>query len=162
MADRLRHSGTRVVVFLSLVAAMLLMVMPLPQWAVMWKPLWPVMVLMYWCMALPDRIGYTVALIVGLCLDTHQGTLLGQNVLSLTILVFIINHIYRYLRLIPFVQQSLIVFALCVQYLLVNFVVSVMHGIPPDYWDYWLPAVTSMFMWPWLFILLRDLRRGWA
>jgi rod shape-determining protein MreD len=32
-------------------------------------------------------------------------------------------------------------------------------GQPPGSWLYWLPSITSMLLWPWVFLILRDLRR---
>ena len=29
-------------------------------------------------------------------------------------------------------------------------------------WYYWLPTLTSMLIWPWLFIVMRDLRRKYG
>ena len=32
-------------------------------------------------------------------------------------------------------------------------------GRPPGTWLYWLPSFTSMLLWPWVFLILRDIRR---
>ena len=45
------------VVALSFVAAFMLTAIPLPEWALPWRPAWIAMVLVYWCMALPQRVG---------------------------------------------------------------------------------------------------------
>ena len=45
------------VIALSFLAAFMLTAMPLPEWALPWRPAWIAMVLVYWCMALPERVG---------------------------------------------------------------------------------------------------------
>jgi rod shape-determining protein MreD len=48
------------IIALSLVIALMLTALPLPEWAVNWRPAWVAMVLIYWCMALPERVGIGV------------------------------------------------------------------------------------------------------
>ena len=52
-----RRHGTGVIV-LTFVIALLLTVIPLPDWARYLRPDWVGLVLIYWCMALPDRVGW--------------------------------------------------------------------------------------------------------
>jgi len=44
-------------------------------------------------------------------------------------------------------------------YLLISLWVRGITGVPPQSWTFWMPAFTSMLLWPWLFIILRDIRR---
>ncbi|MDD9818646.1 MAG: rod shape-determining protein MreD [Gammaproteobacteria bacterium] len=143
----------------SFVVALLLTALPLPAWALDWRPLWVPMVLIYWCMAAPDRVGLAAAFLLGLLLDVYEGVALGQNPLGLCVIVYCIGSLYRQLRHFPLVQQSLVVLALLFLYLFIGLVVRVVIAVPPEDWSYWLPAITSMVLWPWLFLVLRDLRR---
>ncbi|MBI2994166.1 MAG: rod shape-determining protein MreD [Gammaproteobacteria bacterium] len=153
-----RHNGGWVIA-MSFVIAFMLTAMPLPEWAVNWRPAWVAMVLIYWCMALPQRIGIGVAWLLGLVLDVQQGTLLGQNALGLALLAFITIQTYQRVRVFPLKQQAIVV---CVCLLLAQFInlwIRGIMGVPPQHWTFWTPAFTSMLLWPWLFIILRDLRR---
>ena len=153
-----RHQGGWIIV-LSFVIAMMLMTMPLPAWAINWRPSWVAIVLIYWCMALPDRVGIGIGWVLGLLLDVQQGTVLGQNALGLAVIAYLCLKSYQRMRVFPLVQQAMLV---CIYLLLYEFIslwIRSMMGAPPNDWTYWMPAVTSMLLWPWLFIVLRDIRR---
>ena len=49
------------VIILSFLLALMLTAIPLPIWAQAWRPAWVAMVLIYWCVALPERIGVLYA-----------------------------------------------------------------------------------------------------
>jgi len=153
-----RHQGGWIIV-LSFVIAMMLMTMPLPAWAINWRPSWVAIVLIYWCMALPDRVGIGIGWGLGLLLDVQQGTVLGQNALGLAIIAYLCLKSFQRMRVFPLVQQAMLV---CIYLLLYEFIslwIRSMMGVPPNDWTYWMPAFTSMLLWPWLFIVRRDIRR---
>lgn len=147
------------VIFASLVAAFVLTALPLPVWGNNWRPAWVALVLIYWCMALPGRIGIGIAWFLGLLLDVQQGALLGQNALGLALIAYFVIQIHRRFRLFPPVQQSCLIGLIIMFYLLIASWVNGIMGIPPQSWTYWMPAITSSILWPWLFVILRDIRR---
>jgi len=157
MRQEQHHAGG--VIVLSFIVAFMLTAMPLPDWAISWRPAWVAMVLVYWCMALPDRVGIAIAWMLGLLLDVQQGTVLGQNALGLALVAYITLKSYQRVRVFPLPQQALVV---CGYLLLLQFIslwIRGMMGVPPEHWTFWMPAFSSMLLWPWLFVILRDLRR---
>lgn len=152
------HHGGFIIV-LSFLAALLLTAMPLPDWASNWRPAWVAMVLFYWCMALPNRIGIGVGWTMGLLLDVMQGTLLGQNALGLAIIAYFVIKSHQRIRMFPLIQQAFFISFMVLIYLLLSLWVRGIMGIPPESWTYWMPALTSMILWPWFFVILRDIRR---
>lgn len=153
-----KHHGSSIIV-ISFIVAIMLTAMPLPEWAINWRPAWVAMVLIYWCMALPHRVGIGVGWFLGILLDVLQGTLLGQNAIGLTILAFLTLKSHQRVRMYPLVQQALVICLFVLVYQLLSLWVRGIMGVPPRSWTYWMPAFTSMVLWPWLFIILRDLRR---
>ncbi|MBI1731401.1 MAG: rod shape-determining protein MreD [Gammaproteobacteria bacterium] len=151
------HAGW--VILASFIAAFLLTAMPLPPWALAWRPIWVAMVLMYWCMALPGRIGIGVGWLVGLFLDVQQGTVLGQHALGLALIAYITLRYHQRVRVLSLTQQALVVCGVLLLFEFITLWIRGMMGIPPRHWTFWMPALTSMLLWPWLFIILRDLRR---
>ncbi|MCI0590898.1 MAG: rod shape-determining protein MreD [Gammaproteobacteria bacterium] len=147
------------VILLSFVVAFMLDVMPLPEWAVDARPAWIALVLIYWCMALPERVGIGIAWVLGLLLDVLEGTLLGQHALGLVVIAYITLQTHRRVRVFPLLQQAVLVGLLLLLYLLLALWVMGIVGRAIGQWSYWLPALTSMVLWPWIFIVLRDLRR---
>lgn len=153
-----RHHGGGVII-ISFIVALMLTAMPLPDWAISWRPAWVAMVLIYWCMALPQRVGIGVGWSMGILLDVLQGTLFGQNALGLALLAYFTLKFHQRVRMFPLTQQALLVCLLVVIYQLLSLWVRGIMGIPPQSWTYWMPAFSSMILWPWLFIILRDIRR---
>jgi rod shape-determining protein MreD len=154
----LRHDGTWII-FLSFIFSFMLTIMPLPIWADAWRPDWVAMVLVYWCIAIPQRVGITTGWTVGIIHDVLNNTILGQHALSLCVIAYISSRLYLRLRLFPRIQQAISIFGLVI----INQLLSAwIYSIFTDFHISWLiilPAVTSMILWPWLFIILRDMRR---
>ena len=59
MADQEAHGYG--VILLTFVAAYVLAVLPLPHWLQWGRPEWVALVLIYWCIALPHRVGMVPA-----------------------------------------------------------------------------------------------------
>lgn len=154
----LRHNAGWVIVA-SFVVALMLTMMPLPEWARFIRPQWVTMVLIYWCMALPGRVSVGWGWVMGLLLDVAHGSVLGQHALSLTLIAYVVTLLYQRLRLFPLSQQAIIVALLIFMQLLVTLWIKGATGAAPDSWSYWLTALTSAVLWPWSFMVLRDLRR---
>lgn len=154
----LRHQGTWVIL-VSLIVAFMLTLLPLPEWAELYRPEWVAMVLIYWAMAIPDRVGVGVAWVTGLFLDVARGALLGQYALALAVVAYLTQRLYRRIRVYPLWQQALVVLILvALEQMLVLWVKGIV-GQAPQTWGYWWPSLVSMALWPWLFLVLRDVRR---
>lgn len=153
-----QHNGGAIIIF-SFIVAYMLTAMPLPEWALNWRPAWVTVVLIYWCLAIPNRVGIGIAWVLGLLLDVQQGTVFGQNAIALTIIAFIIIKTHQRVRVYPLVQQAMLVCVLLLLAQLFTLWIRAMMGFQPQHWTYWAPAFTSMVIWPWLFIILRDVRR---
>lgn len=154
------HGGW--IIIASFIIALMLTMMPLPDWAELFRPEWVTLVLIYWCMALPERIGVGIAWIVGLFLDVLHGAVIGQYAMALVVVALLTLKFHQRIRLYPIWQQALLVMIfVLLQQLLVLWVKGII-GQSPGTWLYWLPSLTSMLFWPWIFLLLRDLRRHFS
>lgn len=141
---------------LSLLVAMLLTVLPLPAWAVWARPQWTFMVLLFWVMTMPERIGVGLAFVIGLLMDLLTGTVLGQHALSYTIVIYLLMKFHPQLHLFPLWQQLLIVLTLVMLNLALQYCVFAAMGITPAVSTYWWSAVSSTLLWPWVSIFLRE------
>lgn len=142
----------------SIVLALLLGLVPMPGWAAWFKPYWLALVLCFWLLEAPDRTGLGTAFLLGLAGDLLFGTLLGEQAMRLTILAFIVLRFRARLRFFTLAQQALAVFALLLNDRAVVLMVRGFsgEGLPP--WTFWLSPISAMLLWPWLFLLLDDLR----
>ncbi len=147
------------IIALSFIAALALTVAPMPDWLAPLRPEWVLLVLIYWCMALPERIGVGIAWLTGLLLDVLRSGLLGQHALSLAIVAYITLQLYQRLRIFPLWQQAFSVFILVLLHLMLQLWIKGISGQHTDAWTALLPAFTSTLLWPFVFLLLRGLRR---
>ncbi|ACL71609.1 rod shape-determining protein MreD [Thioalkalivibrio sulfidiphilus] len=147
---------------LTFIVALALTVVPLPDWAAPWRPQWLAMTLIYWSMALPRRIGVGLGWFLGLLLDAATGALLGQHALGFALIAYLSIRMHQRVRVFPLWQQALTVGGLLALHLLLVLWILGMTGRAPGTWLYWAPLVSSMILWPWLFVLLRDVRRRWC
>jgi rod shape-determining protein MreD len=135
------------------------MIMPLPESVQIYRPHWVAIILIYWSMAMPKRVGLWTAFIAGILVDVSQGALLGQNAMGLVIIIFINQNFYQRIRVLAPVQQTLYVFLL----LFINQIITVwvegFLGRPTPLFAFLGAPVIGMLFWPWVFIILRDFRR---
>ncbi|MCG8428625.1 MAG: rod shape-determining protein MreD [Chromatiales bacterium] len=155
----LAPSRGSLVIFITFVVALLLTVIPLPDWAQMFRPQWYTLVLIYWTLALPERIGVGTGWLLGIALDVLTGTLLGQHALSLALIAFVTYQMHQRIRLFPLWQQSLTVLVLLLIERMISMWVMGVASQPPASLLYWAAPLVGMFLWPWVYIILRDLRR---
>ncbi|ROR34689.1 rod shape-determining protein MreD [Inmirania thermothiophila] len=149
----------RWVIAATLLAALVLAVLPLPEAFAPWRPRWAALILIYWCMALPHRVGVGTAWATGLFEDVLTGTLLGQHALTLAVLAYLVIKLHQRLRLFPLRQQMLAVLVLLLLGQLLDLWIRGFTGRSPETWAYWGASLTGTLLWPWVFTLLRTLRR---
>jgi len=155
------QANARWIIILSFLLAYLLAIVPFPEWALHYRPQWLAIVLIYWCMALPYRVGIGTAWCTGLFMDILEGSTLGLNALSLAIVAYIALSLHQRLRMFSALQQSALVLALVgLHMLLVYWIKVATEQTDPGSLLFLLGAVSSAFIWPWMFVFLRHLRRA--
>jgi rod shape-determining protein MreD len=144
----------------TLVLALLFTLLPLPNWAEALRPAWVELVLIYWAMSMPASVGLFTGFIFGLIVDIALGSLLGQHALGLSLVTYIVLKNHQKLRVYPLIQQGVIImFILMIELVLYLWIYGISNQAPGNTFVYFIPAVTSMILWPWLSILMRDIRR---
>ena len=139
--------------------AIILAIMPFPTWAEPFRPDWVALVLIYWCLAVPERVSVGSGWLLGFLQDVLYGSLLGSNALGKTLIAFLAVRLHLQVRMFPRWQQAVSVLALLsVNQLLVLWIHGAI-GQAPETFNYWTPSIVGALLWPWLFVILRDLRR---
>jgi rod shape-determining protein MreD len=139
--------------------ALVLTLLPMPEWTVWLRPAWVMMVLIYWSMTSPQYVNVGTAWTVGIILDVLNGTLLGEHALALVIVTYFVVRMHSQLRVYPIPQQAIWVFLFVLLYQFVLFCVQGFLGELPKTWLYWSSSATSMLLWPWVYTIMRDYRR---
>ena len=153
-----RSSGSWVII-LTFIGALILSALPMVESLQWWRPEWGILVLFYWIVALPQRVGMGVGWLLGILLDVLEGGLLGLNALALTIAAYFVLLFYQRLRMYNWFQQSLFVFILVAMNQVLSLWMKGILGVSAQSLMFLMPALVSAMIWPWIFILLRGIRR---
>ena len=156
MAKSRRNHGW--VIWLTFAIGLLLSVSPMPQFLEVFRPMWLALLLAFWTLNLPHKVGMTTAFVLGLAEDVLYGTLLGQNALVLTLITFLVLTLQQRLRMFPMWQQSLVILVIFGLAQLIQLWLSALTGNRlPTLALIW-SAVISALLWPWISFALRGLR----
>ena len=134
-----------------------------------WKPTFVLLTLIYWNMALPDRIGIMAALLFGIFVDLIEGSLLGLHGILFVLITYVCQRFFYQFRVSPLWQQSFILFFLFFLYKQV-FALDFMNtnqeltnlSDSSFFMNSFLFSLLSAFIWPPLFLMLRYYRRRWV
>lgn len=149
------------VIFLSFFIAYLLAIVPFPDWAMNYRPEWVPMVLIYWVMALPYRVGIGSAWVAGITLDVLEGSVLGLNALGLVIIAYVTLSLHLRLRMFSSLQQAGLLLALLGINLVLSHWLQIITGqTVASGLMFLMAALTSAIIWPSLFQLMRHIRRS--
>ncbi len=145
---------------LNLVVACMFMQVPLPDFIAQARPDFITLTLMYWWLAHPEKVGVITGLVMGLVLDVMYGSLLGEHALGCVFIGWVFVKKYQSIRVLPLVQQAIIVgLLLLIKQFLAYWLDSGRGYHTGAVLMYFSPVLIGALLWPWLFIIMRDLRR---
>ena len=92
----LAHNG--IIILFSLLLVLIASIIPLPLNIDIFRPDWVLIVLIYWAIALPNRVNVVTAWLMGFLLDVLLGTVLGVHAAAMAISVYIAADNYQKIR----------------------------------------------------------------
>ncbi|WP_240500228.1 rod shape-determining protein MreD [Halioglobus japonicus] len=125
----------------------------------MGRPEWVAVVLIYWVIALPHRVGMVTGLLLGVMLDILEGAVLGQNAFALAVVAALSMTLYQRLRVFSLGQQAGVVFVLVGINQMICQWVQNLQGAGATTLLFLLPAFSSALLWPFVLHILRGARR---
>jgi rod shape-determining protein MreD len=134
--------------FLTVLVALILTVLPLPHWLDVVRPAFLVLTVLYWSVNAPRTGGIALGFFAGLMLDVFQGPVLGEHALALALVTYIAVREHQRIRSKPAIQQALIVFAALLVYEVVLFMIDGWTGHPVTSPLRWVHAFTGALIWP--------------
>ena len=136
----------------SLIVALLVDMLPLGRGA--WMPDVLALVIVFWSVHQPARIGIGAAFVFGIFMDVHQSAMLGQHALSYTMLGFLAIMAHRRLLWYPVLSQAVQVLPLFALSHLVELVIRMIGGGVFPGWTLLIAPVVEAALWPLVSVLL--------
>ncbi len=122
-------------------------------------PDWIALVVIYWALMTPDKIGPSVAFVLGTLLEVLFVRNFGVMGFGLASLAFLVNRGHQQLKVLSLWQQTMVIGALIGAYKLVTgWLFGMITGFVITN-EYFYSLIGSMLVWPFLYILLQEQRR---
>lgn len=140
-------------VFVSFLFAAVLELIVLPDSFQSYRPEWVSLILIYWLLRYPEKVGLVNAVILGLVMDVMSGATLGTYVLGYSVSTYLVLSMHKRLKMFPVPQQSAVIFFLVgIQLMIVYLLSMVLQGYDSGLSYLW-QAFTSAIAWPLVLIL---------
>lgn len=151
-ADQLLLPVNPFFIGLSLLVALAINLLPAGRHAA--QPDLLAVVLVFWNVHQPRRVGVGLAFLFGLLMDVHEGALLGQHALAYTLLSYAAIAIHRRLTWFGLAEQALHILPVFFAAHLVSLVVRMLAGGMFPGWWLLLAPVFEALLWPVATLLL--------
>lgn len=140
-------------VVLTLFVALLLNLVPVSGTSLV--PDWVALVLAFWCVREPLRVGTITAFVLGLVMDVAYGSLMGQHALAYVLLAYAAATLSRRILWFPLWQQALHIFPMLLLMQVLMVLVRLVAGDEFPGWNYFLASAVATLLWyPLTFLLL--------
>ena len=140
-------------IVLSLFLALLLNLLPTAYWPGV--PDWIALVLCFWSIREPRRVGMGWAFFLGLAMDVADGALLGQHCFAYVLLAYAAAALSRRILWFPLAQQALQVLQLLIGTQLLQMLMRMLAGGDFPGWGYLIGPFFATLLWiPGTFVLL--------
>jgi len=126
----------------------------LPLGRAAWTPDLLILVLVFWSVHQPLRVGIGAAFVFGLAMDVHQAALLGQHALAYTALSFFAITIHRRLLWFTVPSQAIQVLPLFAAAHAIELAIRMLAGGVYPGWPVLLPPLIEGLLWPVVSVLL--------
>ena len=147
-ADEILLPAKPAYVGLTFFAAFMLNMLPLTGWVLMVRPDFVAVILLYWAVQHPRKVGFTPIFILGLVMDVTDGSLLGQHALAYCMLMAAGVSWHRRVSLFGIQGQMLHVLGMLLVAQLIVLGVQLAAGNAFPGWWYFLPSLSGSLIWP--------------
>ena len=132
-------------IVLSLFAALLLNFLPTSAW--LWMPDWVALIVVFWSIREPRRVGMGTGFVLGLAMDVADGSLMGQHALAYVLVAYAASALSRRILWFPVAQQAIHVLPLLLVAQFVQLAVRLMPGVEFPGWTYFLGPFVATLLW---------------
>jgi len=141
-------------IIISLLIALLFSINPLPDSIESFRPLFALLVCLYWTIYHNRYFGLLHVFIVGILLDVLYGNVLGQNAFCLVIAIALSLFYQRAFRLAPIFQQILFIALFAATYQFLHIWIDSILDLPVEISKKIIVIIISALLWPAIVILI--------
>ncbi len=142
-------------VLLTLLLGLIGNLLPMSGVALMLKPDFLALVILYWCIQEPRLIGVGIAWCVGLVMDVADATVFGQHALAYAVLAYAAEYFRRRVLRFPLWQQAAQVAVLLLLCAGLVLLVRVVGAAPMPRWTYVVGPLVGALLWPVVTVVLQ-------
>lgn len=156
--SRPTHRDPLIAIIVSVIMASALMVYPLSYELSGWRPLFMLMITLFWVLCQPTWCGVWFAFGTGLFVDLLVDAPLGMNALSFVLIGFLARFLTRERRILTFSNLWIISSIAVVAHLFLIWMAQVMSGVHFSFARHWQPLLSSILVWPIIYYVLKKWR----
>ena len=139
----------------TLVVALVLNLLALPEVLELLRPDFIALTLIYWVVYHPRRVGFLPAWLLGLAMDVADGSLFGQHALAYAVMMYLAILFHRRIVMFGMRHQVLHVLVILGVAQGVVLLVRIIAGAAFPGLLYFAPSILGALLWPALFSLIR-------
>ncbi|HKX54172.1 MAG TPA: rod shape-determining protein MreD [Nitrosospira sp.] len=149
-------------IMLSLIIALLLNLVPLTGAARTLQPDFVALVMLYWFINEPQRVGISMAFWMGLFMDLGNASTFGQHALGYSVMAFMALVFHHRVGIFDGYKQSPQIGLVLLSGQIVILLAGLFAGSPFPGWNFFLGSIVGMLLWPLLSAILRVPQKPWS
>lgn len=153
----MRSEASSWLIWISFIPAIVLAIVPVPQFFEYARPTWPLLLVVFWMLTAPAQVGLITAWSTGLFMDIMTGTILGQQAFAMLLSAFLVSCLYKRMYRATVLEQCLLVMYVVTVFQLTYLWVGMISEEIYFSFSYLIPIGTSIVVWPIIFFVLDKL-----
>jgi len=135
--------------------ALLLNLLPLQGIVLTLRPDFVALVLLYWSINQPQRVGMSAAFGMGLLMDVGNSSMLGQHALAYSVMIFLALLMRRRLRIFGLLEQAPQIGLMLLAAQFITLLTELLNRAHFPGWYFFLASITGALLWPLISSLLK-------
>ncbi|WP_035060310.1 rod shape-determining protein MreD [Andreprevotia chitinilytica] len=135
------------VIALSFALALLINLLPWQSSVSNLSPDFVALMVLYWTLNQPRRVGVGWAFLLGIVMDVGDGNVLGQHALAYSVITYLILSRQRLFAVFPFWQQALVVLGLLTLGQTIMLLIQFSLGASFIGWGYFVGNILAAVLW---------------
>lgn len=143
-----RHRESPLLAWITVLIALVLTLLPLPQWLAIFWPNLVLLAVLYWSTMAPSAGGMLIGFVAGLAIDVLGGGQLGQHAFAFSLLTYLAIKVHLLTRAKPLFEQALFVLLGLLVYEATLWAIDGFSNRSTGSWLRWMHVPVGAILWP--------------